>query len=335
MKKIKIIFKQFLTFIIALSLSMNTACKKENSDKVISLLPSQRIIEIYELQDGVEEYKETYKYEGEQLVGNNFFLYNEEGEWHLWAKYTFEYPFNNVIIQKRFAGSDTLVTPTSEWHKKFSGDQLTEMIYYRSGEEILEPFGKITWTYEQGRLMESLRFEYENNEWLPEHKYVNFYENNNWVRSESYRYNEGNWNFFYKTEIKYNNGLAIEMNGYEFIEYTSLWHLNEHYKMDYSGGMLTAMHCYDPYNDTLRWDYSILVTYNESSNPATYTIQNDNGPEEVLYLTYEDGKGNFKQATAYNSGYDLWPWLPSPVKGTGSSDASFSGYHRLLRYSKD
>lgn len=335
MKKIKTKFKQFLAFLIVLSLSMNTACKKENNDNVISLLPTQRIIEIYELQDGLKEYKETFEYDGEQLVRKDFFLYNNEGEWHLWARYTFEYPFDNVIIQKRFAASDTLITPTSEWHKKFSGDQITEMIYFTSVEEMLEPFWKITWTYEQGRLMEYRQFEYENHEWLPEYKYYNFYENNNWVRSESYKYADGNWKFFYKIEIEYNNGLAVEMNGYEFKEYTSLWHLNEHCKMDYSGKMLTGMHFYDPYNDTLRWDYSILVTYNESNNPATYTIRNDNGPEEVLYLTYEKAKGNFRQATAINSGYDLWPWLPPPVKGTRKSDASLSSTHSMIWNSRD
>ena len=314
MRKNKINFNQFLILILVASLAMTTACKKESNDTIIPVFQNQRFIEMYELQDGTEHYKEIYKYEGEQLVGYDFLRIDEESEWRLFSRYTFEYPIDNVIIEKRFGASDTLGTPTREWHKKFSGDHLVEMIYYSSPEGILEKYIKYIWNYDQERLMETVSFRYENNDWLPKYKSVRSYQDDLCIRIESYDYEAGGWNIIYKSEISYSNGFAIEMNGYTYNVYSGVWRKDEQCMMEYIGAQITAMHFYDVYIDSLRWDYSVAVTYNESNNPATYTISNNGGPEEVLYLFYEEGKGNFIQATAGNSSYNIWPWFPSPVK---------------------
>jgi hypothetical protein len=66
--------------------------------------------------------------------------------------------------------------------------------------------------------------------------------------------------------------------------------------------------------DSLEWERTLYVNYNENGNPESYIIDYACCPTEEIYISYKEGKGNFQQATQGYSNYILWPWFPAPVK---------------------
>ena len=70
----------------------------------------------------------------------------------------------------------------------------------------------------------------------------------------------------------------------------------------------------EAWGDSLRWDRTLSVEYNEYGNPGTYIQEYDCYPTETMIMTYEMQKGNFQQAIAGNSCYEFYPWFPAPVK---------------------
>ena len=78
--------------------------------------------------------------------------------------------------------------------------------------------------------------------------------------------------------------------------------------------MLSRLVINEASGDSLSWDQTISIAYNENGHPVLYTVEYPCCPAEAIHVTYDEGQGNFQRATQEFSNYMVLPWLPAPVK---------------------
>jgi len=305
MKTQRIISRSGFSLILIVILLFSNSCKKDDTNDNVTPSTPQRVVQILEKEGGMEEYKEEFVYKEEKLLEDNYFLF-EDGEWKDWINYKYEYPSSDKILQ---------IGLSNKYEKTFDGENIVEFVYSRKEDGIWGPKRKLEFDYQYDLLKERRTYYYLNNSW--ELKYVTKcqYSGDRWIRNIAIGDNGLNWDTIARLYGTYESGKLIEVNGYLYYGIGN-WKHSEQYIIQYESGRISKMILNDINNDIVHWDYSILIKYNKYGNPLKYTLEYDDYPDEVLYVTYENKVGNFRKANAINSGYDLYPWMPTPVKSS-------------------
>ena len=314
MKTQKAILKSGLSFVLVAIILIVNSCKKDDSNEDNTPSISQRVVQMHEIEGDIDKYKNEFKYEEGRMTEQVYSRFYEEYGWVKKARHTFEYLSEDLIHEYRETGHDTIWNLMVWYEKKFSGNVISELIMnrYNSDYGIWEPSFKVTYSYQSGLLLESNSYDYEDNMWEVKSNIRYLYEGNNWIRRYITGFDGIQWDTIARYEAIYSGNRLSEVNGHTYSNGT--WYYSEQYVLNYNDGRISEMIINDIYGDIIRWDYSILFEYNEYGNPSKYTLEYDDHPDEVTYITYENEVGNFRKAKAANSGFDVYPWLPAPVK---------------------
>ncbi len=306
-----------IRMLFILSICLNYSCKKDADTPDIIVPPvDQRVTEIFGFKGGNEEFKDIYHYNGNQLSVYYVYRYDDKGDWKDWLRYSYEYPDNDLIVEKREGVSDSVWFLTNKYERYYSGDKLEEMIFYDYDEGYTgawRPYRKLTWTFDQERIKEKLSYTYADASWSLRFKAIYEYTGNLWTAVTNLKYINESWDTVACTVLLYQEGRLSEVDVYEFDNECG-WSLNEQYLIEYEGNRLSEMIINESAGDSLMWDRTFYVTYNEHGKPAMYTVDYICCPTEIMQMTYEEGRGNFYRATQELSNYILWPWFPSPGK---------------------
>ena len=130
---------------------------------------------------------------------------------------------------------------------------------------------------------------------------------------KSFKNNNGTWDTIGCIVLLYSAYRLNEVQAFECLV-PGGWTLNEQYLLNYEGVLLSDMVITVNSGDSLEWERTLIVDYSENGNPSKYTVDYACCPTEEIFITYEEGKGNFREATQGYSNYILWPWFPAPVK---------------------
>ena len=282
------------------------SCNKDKDAPEIIPPVHQRIVEILAMEGGMEEYKEVYHYDDQKLTAYYKYRYDAKGNWKKWIRHVFAYPSEDVIIQTKQGLSDSEWFNSNKYERYFYGDKLQEMIFYDSeSPEIWKPVRKITWKYEDERLTERLTFKHTNGCWALNVKDCLEYTGNLWTCMRTFKHVDGDWDTIAQTAFIYQGGKLSEVNVYEYRSNKD-WTLREQYVLNYETGMLAAIEVREEVADTLLWDRTLYISYNEHAKPVSYTIDHVCCPTQTFQLRYEMDKGNYRQATQELS--EIMPW---------------------------
>jgi len=314
MKMILIVIKQLLLILPVISL-LFAACKKDSDNSIIPVPALERVSSIHGLKGGLDDYKEEYHYSGGQLSDYYIYRHGKEGEWLNWLRYRYEYPSENQIIETREGYADSIWFLANKNEKTYHGGQLEEIIQYEfdmGSPGNWRPVKKISWEFTGDLPKERISWIY-NNGWEESKRSEYEYTGSLWTGLLSYANNNGSWDSIGCMALIYNGGHLTEVNVYECHQLQG-WSQNEQYLLHYQGSSLTDMKIYCCSGDSLSWESTISVGYNSNGLVDKYIIDYDCCPTEELLITYDEGWGNYRQATAGCSSYLHWPWFPAALK---------------------
>ena len=297
-----------LPFIFILS------CKKDTEEAVVVPFIPQRVTEVIFMRGGLNDYREVYHYDGNQLSDYYAYRYSDKGEWKEWHRFLFEYPTPDDIILIRYGISDSNWFPSHKWEKHFTNDQFSELKQYNWDYSNLmwKPFRKYTWDHDQGRLLTRRSYEYENTSWIEYERLNCLYTGNLWMGIVGLDYNGIDWDSAYQHVATYSDGKLREVKTY-WNKYSSGWSIIEQILLDYESDNVCEI-IVNTKNDTLIWSMTETYEYNKYGNISCFVIDHACCPTETTIVTYEDQVGNYKRATTTNSDYGMYPWVPAPVK---------------------
>lgn len=303
-----------LVFLV--SITFYYSCQKDSDAPLIVPQVQERVLEIMGMKGGFGDNKEIYSYDGNRLSGYYTYLYTPNAELKEWMRYSFEYPAENMIVETREGVSDSLWYFTHKYERQLSGDHLEEITFYDYDEgypDHWRPTKNIIWTYEEDRLLERMTYKYSEADWTEYSKAVYGYTGSLWTELTSYKFNGEQWDTLACLILIYQEGQLAEVNEYECLDLGG-WIINEQYVLGYEGDRLAEMIINQRSGNTLEWDRTLTVTYNQHGHPEVFTITFDCCPTEEIIISYEEGTGNFQKATQGFSNYMRWPWFPAPVK---------------------
>ncbi len=303
-----------LAFLV--SITFYYSCQKDSDTPMIVPQVQERVLEITGLKGGLGDYKEIYSYDGNRLSGYYTYLNTPNDELKEWMRFSFEYPAENMIIETREGVSDSVWYFTNKYERWLSGDHLEEIIFYDYDEgypDHWRPIKNIIWTYEEDRLLERMTYKYSEVDWTEYSKAEYGYTGSLWTELTSYKYNGEQWDTLACMILIYQNAHLAKVNEYECHD-PGVWILNEQYLLGYEGNRLAEMIINESSGDTLEWDRTLSVTYDQYGHPESYKTTYACCPPEEIIISYEEGTGNLRQATQGVSNYMNWPWFPAPVK---------------------
>ena len=293
------------------------SCKKENEPPAIIGPDSyEHLTEIIGLKGGLEDYREVYYYDGGKLSEYYVYRYAKDGSWKEWLRYSYDYPSEDMIIETREGVSDSVWFKANKYEKKFIGEDLSEICFFEYDAGLPDhwrPLKKIGWILETDRPVERVTWIYQGSAWEQYQKSLYEYEGTLWTGLKTYRYIDGTWDTVGCMALVYQGGKLSEVDVYE-CHHPGGWTHNEQYLLNYTGSMISEMKINTREADSLAWERTIFVEYDENGLPAEYIIDFECCPTELIQMTYESGKGNFQRATRGVSDHIFWPWFPAPEK---------------------
>ncbi len=303
-----------------LTMCIHYSCRKDNDGPGPGIIPlpdiEERVSEIVGTKGGLYEYKDSYHYDDGRLSEYYVYRYDHKGEWVEWLKYTFEYPSDDMIIEYRQGISDSNYFFTHKYDRKYEGDELHEMIFYNRDEAFenhWKPAKKIEWHYDQDRIVEKITYKYQEGNWEEYTRAVYEYTGHLWTGVYYYGSAYGTWDTIACSILLYEDEILTEVDAYE-CRFPGGWTRNEQHLLHYEGALLSRLVINEASGDSLIWDQTISIAYNEKGHPVLYTVEYPCCPTEAIQVIYEEGRGNFQRATQEFSSYMIWPWLPAPVR---------------------
>ena len=302
--------------VLMLWVFMFTSCKKDSSEHIIPAPVYEHVEAIHGLKGGLNEFMETYHYDDRRLQEYLIYRPGKDDEWQEWLKYSYSYPSENEIIETRHGTADSIWFPANRNEKRFLGGQMEEIVHYDYDEGYpgkWRPVKKIIWTFEGNRIMQRMTYTWPDNGWEEHIRSDYEYTGPYWTGMKSFRNNNGIWDTAGCVVLLYSGGRLNEVQTYECRD-PGGWILSEKYLLSYDGMLLAEMVININSGDSLEWERSLFVDYSEYGSPSKYTIDYACCPTEEIIMSYEEGIGNFRQATQGYSNYIIWPWFPAPVK---------------------
>lgn len=308
------------TFIILAMIScLITSCKKDDNNSIIETpFDDQRVIEIATWKGGLERSRAIFHYSGEEL--SQYILSQDfGGEWKDYLKYEYNYMADDKLVEIRSGISDSVWFFSFRWDKTYEEDRLLRLTNFSwSNKSVLGPgiwvsFKETKWEYESDRLVNIIHYTAAGQAWEELYRYVYLYEEGLWTGVVSLVKHDMEYDTLSRSDLHYETNNLAEVNSYNYIGAND-WIWDQQYIFDYDGNQLTSMIINDVEKDSIIWKETLSVTYNEFGNPDSYTHEYSCCPAETVLITYENKRGNFQRATAGNSTYQVYPWLPAPIK---------------------
>lgn len=253
-----------------------------------------RISEFIEYDEGLERYKSTFSYIGEEL--NSVIEYRKDnGTWIEYRKYEIGYNSNTVTITNFEKSMGWELDGKREY--VFIDDLMTQETYYSNREGTLTPSYRYDYLYSGTRFTGYEEYDsYNGGSFELEYKGECVYSNDliTLLEFNEYELDASDWIQYSKETFAYANNKLSEVIDYSYYR-TSEPSESDKDVYNYTGDLLSSIDDYDWSDDTETWSFDGTVSF--TYNIDGYLIEaNSSGDKEVF--TYEEGKGNAKQLMA-------------------------------------
>lgn len=278
-----------------------TSCEKKDDNS----LPknSHRLIRAYMEKEGYL-YIDSLFYEGEKLTDIMKYFNNGNGTWILTDSTHITYDGSQVTVLEssfeapdwvpqdkyEFTMDDGLMTQEIgseynrgtwdlgwKWTYQYSGSNLKSwQSYYPDENGDLKMDNKCEYTYQNGKLVESMQYDLNGETWTQYEKTTYLYDEAKLINWTENRKNlSDSWFQYYKSDLSYTGDLVSQMDQYGWNPNTSDWESAKSSAFTYNS------------NDYL---YEITTEYSYSSSPeyTSYEYEEGNGNAKLFYYYPEE-----------------------------------------------